>query len=278
MPPKYQPPPEEVALWKPLDPWKRPVELDPFHYTKLMQKFRRWKEHDYRKARNRVINEDPGHLEPPANYNGPFALQNVHEMQETARKRQNHLLQISNLLLETNRKAPRPLLERICVLVGEAETNPPGTRHPLEDDIQLTTSDIDLLMELCEPSWNNESRPWGALGSMPGFPDSEPDFSAEVAMLEEFARDVENASIELPFWQPRLRANQKADPNTVEFFTQTQYNKRVSSATGVTVGNLQHNITTARRARASRRTAVHFWSKEETRKYLQAMHDYGRIQ
>ena len=139
-------------------------------------------------------------------------------------------------------------------------------------------SDLDLLMELCEPSWNNESRQWGLPGSMPGFPGSEPDFSAEVALLDEFSRDVENVSIELPFWQPRQRANREADPNSVEFFTQTQYNKHVISTTGVSAGDLQHYITTARRARASRRTAVHFWCKEETRKYLQAMHDYGRIQ
>ena len=254
------------------------MELEPFHYTKIMQKFRGWKENDFRKARNTVINDNPGHLEPPANYNGPFTLRNLHEMQEAVRKRQNYLLQISNMLLETNRKAPRPLLERICVLIGEAETLPSGIIPPLQDDIQLTMTDLDLLMELCEPSWDNQSIPWGLPGSMPGFPNSEPNFSTEVARLEEFARDVENATIEIPFWRPRIRAHHQPDQTTLESYTQAQYDKDVKSVRGILVGDFQHSISTARRERTAIHTMVHLWSKAEMTKYLQAMHNYGRIQ
>ena len=81
------------------------------------------------------------------------------------------------------------------------------TRHPLEDDTQLTKSDLNVLRELCEPSWNNEFIPWGSAETMAGFPNKEPEFSAEVARLEEFARDVEEATAQdepnqpfLPFW------------------------------------------------------------------------------
>ncbi len=71
------------------------MELDPFHYTKLMRKFKRWKEREYMRARNQIVqNLRPGELEPPINFNDPFLLHSFHDMLETARKRHNYLGEI----------------------------------------------------------------------------------------------------------------------------------------------------------------------------------------
>ena len=287
LPPEYQPLPKEVPLWKPLELWKRPVELDPFHFTKLMLKLREWKDHDYGTARQRVINENPGQLQAPANYNGPHVLATHHELQELARRRHNHLLQIHTRLLQTLETAPRPLLERICMLMGEAIALPSTSSHQLRDDTLLTMGDLDVLLQLSEPSWNLERKPYDE--NISGFPSHEPDLSIEKARLEEFERDVESSTDPedlrsrplLPFWQPYslLRARRAVDPNATGLFTQHPYDGGVSSEPGVLLPELVQTINNDRGHRAQAYGAnVHMWSRAEAAKYLEVMHDFGRIQ
>lgn len=287
LPPKYQPHPDEVPLWKPLDQWKRPVELDPYYYTKLMRKFRRWKDDDYAKALNDVTNEQPGQLHPPANYNGPFTPQNSHEIQQTASERQNHLGQIGAQLVRTVGTAPRPLLKRICALMGEAINSSSNEPHLMRDDIPLTMGDLDLLTELCEASWTLNEGPYGE--HLAGFSDQDPDLSLEKAGLQEFEKDVMNATIAdhdprplVPFWTPPpLPASQIAYPDSDASFTQRQYDKSVTSQAGVELrggGGLIQRLNGQRLARAGKNYTPQAWATDHIQRYLQAMHDSGRIQ
>lgn len=284
LPPKYQPPRDEVNLWKPLDPWERPVELDPFHYTRLMRKFRRWKDSDYTKARIRTIDEHPGQLQPPINYNGPFTLQSLRELREVARMRQDRLVQVSIALARTLQKSPRPLLERMCALINEAIKEDTGQPHLIQDNIPLTTSDLELFDELCEPSWSLEERqPYSHHPT--GFPPEEPTLTLEKAKMEEFERDVMAArkadndpQLLVPFWDPVSR--HRADPSSDSYFTQA-YNPAIPSQKSIELEALLRRINDERRARASSinaRHELHMWKVTEIQHFLCAMHNAGRIQ
>src|ERR1700710_1891726 len=98
LPPKYKPPQEEVPLWLPLEPWKRPVELDTFKYTKVMRKYREWKDEDYQLACTRAVNEHLGYLPAPENFAGPYTMGSDKELAEIFKKRQNELVNIQSEL------------------------------------------------------------------------------------------------------------------------------------------------------------------------------------
>lgn len=201
-------------------------------------------------------------------------------MQETARKRQNQLAEINAQLLQTVKVAPRPVLERICALIGEATLLSSTKTHPMKDDIPLKERDLDILTELCEPSWNIDHVPYD--DHLAGFPDRESDLSLEKARLAEFERDVMHliaSDIDaVPFWTPpALPASQSPDPSSDAFFTQRQYDKNVISQVGMSTkkGDDQGLI---KRINDLLDIRPRLWDTEHVQHYLQAMHNYGRIQ
>jgi hypothetical protein len=257
-----------------------------------MRKFRRWKDSNYTKARKQTVDEQHDQVEPPINYNGPFTLQDICDMKEAARKRANHLAQISTQLLRTQETAPRPLLERLCTLIGEGLA--PDTDHPppSQDSLPLTPSDLDILKQLCEPSWPlDEKRPYG--DPIAGFPQQEPELSLEKAKLDEFERDLTKIRLAdndlrplLPAWSPNFPpTRQRVDPRSDASFIQCKYDRNVKSQVGTNLSGPEgviERMNIERRARAERiggsGQEVRMWKAEEVQHFLQAMHDAGRIQ
>ena len=285
LPPVYQPPPEEVPLWKPLEPWERPVELDPLHYTKLIRKFRRWKEHSYDEARNQMVDKQGDHLQPPFNYNGPFTLPSFHNVQQTAKQRLNYLSQIRDLLLNTRQAAPRPLVERLCELIGEGPALTANQSHPLQDNIPLREDDLDLLKLLGEDSWALDEKQDYA-DHPAGFPDQGSDFDLAMRQLEELEKDLLRARIGdndaqplLPFWRPTLR--QRADPSSNAYFIQERYDKGPSSQPGKPLREVLERINIERLQRETSVDGISKkfkWEVGKVQHYIDALHDAGRIQ
>jgi hypothetical protein len=269
LPPAYQPPPPEVPLYRPLSPDRRPVELDPFHYTKLIQKFRRWKESDYDKARDNVIDRTSGFPEPPLNYNGPFVTPSLKSSQDTARARLHYLADIASKLLGASHDAPRPLLERLFTLISQATANPGDLDRSLVDDVPLTSGDLDLLQELTQTSWNEHIIPFGPPGSIRGFPDTDPDYRDEVTRLEQFEREVLDAPFDIPYWNPGDTAEQGSNAS----FTQVEYDPDVYSSNTLDTSCMQYLLNTEHAKKG-----VHMWSGAEVENFLRALHNHGRIQ
>lgn len=280
LPPSYQPPPKEVRLCLDLEPWKRPVEQDPFKITKILLKYRRWKDHLHSVARVTAINNSPGHLEPPTNYNGPFSLPSEYNLWASTKNRQRHLLQIQAALISAGKKAPRPLLHRLSTIINEALMLPLNdTSQPLADhegeEKQLEMKDLQLLLSLCATSWNEHSRPY-------------PDFIAGIdgsaanvrAQLDEFERDVNLFMSELPLWEPQnIGKPVSTDPGESDFYIQPPYNSQTWTEAGMDLNTLlQDKINKNRQERTQGLHQVHLWSLEEATHYLSEMHHAGRIQ
>ena len=88
IPPPYQPQQSTTALSLPLEPWNRPIEQDPFKYSRRLTEYRQWKDSDYNLGRSQVINQNPVRLAPPLNYNGPFVAATGDDITEAVRRRQ----------------------------------------------------------------------------------------------------------------------------------------------------------------------------------------------
>ena len=280
LPPSYQPPPKEVRLCLDLEPWKRPVEQDPFKITKILLKYRRWKDHLYSEARVRAIKTTPGHLEPPTNYNGPFTLSSEYGLWASTKNRQRYLVQVQAALISAGRKSPRPLIHRLSTVINEALMLPLNdTSHPLADpggeEQQLEMKDLRLLLSLCATSWNEHSKPY------PDFIAGREDSAANIrAQLDEFERDVNLVMNELPLWEPQnIGKPVSTAPDESDFYIQPLYNSQIWTVTGMDLSTLlQDKINKSRQERAKGLHQVHLWSLADATHYLSEMHHAGRIQ
>jgi hypothetical protein len=276
LPPRYQPPSKEVRLCLDLEPWKRPIEQDPFKLTKMLLKYRKWKDHLYAAARARAIDTRPGHLEPPANYNGPRTLASEDNVWSSVRRRENQLVQTQAAIIQAGKAAPRPLIYRLTTLINEALIVPPNEMsYSLSDEDQLQlleAKDLQILSSLCASSWNEEHRPYPEL--ILGNADN------DRARLNEFERDVNLFMNELPLWEPVDPSPPTSiDPSEPEFYIQTQYDAHVQSKTGWDLNTLvEVKINKSRQERAKNLHEVHLWSASEASRYLAQMHNAGRIQ
>jgi hypothetical protein len=254
------------------------VELDPFEYTKLMHAYRKWKDNDYEAARNKAIMKWPGESKPPCNFNGPFTLLPEDELQEIARRRQNHLAQIHARLLSANQAARRPLLERLCFITGEGVTRGDDSSHELWDNVALDPEDLEILAEFFEPSWNLDLEEYGK--TIKGVSIADQGALMFREKLEEFEEDVKRFfdSPEFPLWQPDVDTSIISDTDSFESYFQPIYNRRQLSTVGISLEDLiQSKINTDRQRRAGPE-AIHLWTNDEATIYLSAMHHAGRIQ
>jgi hypothetical protein len=276
LPPKYKPPQKEVQLCLPLDPWKRPVEQDPFKITKLLLKYRKWKDYAYSSARSHAIDMLPGHLEPPANYNGPCSLPSEHDLFAAIRKRHDRLVWLQAALINAGKIAPRPLIHRITTLTNEAICLAPNETHPFADEgveeKPLESKDFQILMSLCQPSWSDERLPYREVD------DEGNDTTSIRGKLNEFERDVNILTQYLPFWEPAQSMDlETADPNLPEFYIQRPYDG-IESVTGVDINILRTEINKNRRSRSQKGCPVYEWTELEVRQYLEEMHKARLIQ
>ncbi|KAF4627606.1 hypothetical protein G7Y89_g10551 [Cudoniella acicularis] len=255
---------EEVPISLPLEATKRPVELDTFEFTKKMLDYREWEDSDYDIARNRGKTEHPQQLiDPPANYNGPFTVANTDEVQEAIRRREYHLTQIYSRLVSAERSAPRPLIQSMLLRVQDGMDAQSNKSHPLFDTEELSNEDIELLIEITEPSWDKSSKLYSDVPSILS--------RQELKELEEFEDNVNEIIAEIPFWSPASTPV----TNDQEYLRQRIYNRRERSRRGIEFNDLKQRVNTKRLNAGS--TEIHLWTDEEALKYLDAMRQASRI-
>jgi hypothetical protein len=278
LPPSYRPPQKELRMCSDLEPWNRPVEQDPFKVTKIMLKYRAWKDHVYSAARERAIDTNPGHLEPPMNYHGPCILSSEQDMWSSLKKRQQQLLRIQAALIHASTVAPRPLIHRLTTLINDAlvdQLDEYSNKLVDLDDIEpLDANDLETLSALCAPSWNERSTPYPV--SVTGL---ENDIENLRARLDEFDRDMNLIVKEMPQWEPyNFTPTVSEDPNDPDFYIQLLYDPHVESATGWDLDTLLEVINQRRQQRAEDPDTVNLWSRDEGQLYLSHVHQAGRIQ
>lgn len=270
LPPKYQPTPEEVPLWVPLEAWKRPVEMDTFEFSKKMLAFRDWKDSDYDRARSRTVNERPGAVQAPVNFNGPFTLHTPEDLQEIARKRQLHLTQVYSRLGEAERSAPRPLIQQILFRIQEGMVLASAQDHRLADEEILSSFDIEIIEELTQQSWDEERIPYADLDL--GLSET------QFAILEEFERDVDEHRHLLPLWKPAEKPQSASitDSDDEALYRQIEHDPDQISTQSMPAGEFKQVINTKRLLEEL--ANLHLWTDAETTRYLEIMHQANRIQ
>jgi hypothetical protein len=197
LPPAYKSPPKEVPLWLPLEPWKRPVELDTFKYTKVMRKYREWKDEDYEIARTHAIDAIPDSVPTPENFAGPHTQISEDGLAEFFKQRQREQVELQADLFEAAKTAPRPLLHLLNILIDESCRI--SSRDGDDEHLQvsyLTEREINVLRELTEPSWYE---------NIINYPDSLTTLRAlgpeGKVRLSDFEHDLQRIMNEIPFWQ-----------------------------------------------------------------------------
>lgn len=270
LPPKYVRAPKEVPLWIPLEPSKRPVEMDTLEFTKKMTTYRLWKDLDYDRARTQTVEERPGLLQAPLNFNGPFTLHTLHDLGLSSGGRQLQLTLLFSRLGEAEHAAPRPLIQQLLLCIQGGIDTKVAQIHRLRDNNMLTASDIQIVQELTEPSWDEERKEYDR--NTMEFTD--PQF----ASLQEFEMDVEEHKELLPLWspQPLPPAALITNPDDEELFRQVKYDPARPSQQYVALTVFKQLINTTRLMKDQ--LDLHLWTEAEAIRYLTAMHDVCRIQ
>ncbi|CZR56165.1 uncharacterized protein PAC_06053 [Phialocephala subalpina] len=241
LPGKYYSIDEGVPLCLPLEPWQRPVELDPFHYTKKLTAFHQLRDSEYSIARTQQGNSHPSELPVPANYMGPIAPADKTDVQEAKRRWLTHLAQVNIRLQHANLDAPRPLLQDLllCYVGG---SNPQRDPNDIRDQaVELTIDDVNLLNELAEPSWDEVSQEY----SQPT-----PNTTGYAAIIKQqqddksFEQELNALDWSGRTWQPR------DNWNATDSLAQLLYQQDVDSVQGYMVTDLTQAISNARLAKA----------------------------
>jgi hypothetical protein len=285
LPSQYQLPNKEIPLSLSLEPWNTPLEQDTFEFSKRLSAFRQQKDSDYGISSTHLAKETAGLLQAPLNYNGPFSLHTGADLKEAARARLVHLAQIAETMGIANSKAPRPLMQRLLLRTIEGSNSAVEIRnHRFYDDEPLTKANLELLLELAAPSWNDERREYNEY-MIPGLADQWDDTSR----LEEFERDVNNIQ-GLPVWISSIpgEPDDRLYSDHPYRFTQTPHYENLPTETKVTtygietqgmeLTKLRQIINDNRLRRLGNGRHPHLWTEAETLRYLQAMRSAGRIQ
>ena len=270
LPPKMQQPEKEVSLCLPLKPEDRPLEQDPFEYTRKMLAFRRWKDYDYSISRIRTSVNRNGSLHAPENFKGPASIAKIDDVHAAARTQLAVLASIQKGLIEAEKAAPRPLLEQLLLFV-DAGLNHDTRPHELMDDEKLTTDGLDLLEEIAGESWDEERLeddddiPW-----IQNTPD-------ERGRLEEFEKDMEETT-GLPLWEPAPDPD-PMEEDSFEIFTQIPHDPTIPSTKGMTGDEVRQATGNRRMAKTDGSAGTpHLWDLRSVTRYLRAMKSAGRIQ
>jgi len=267
---RYERTPKEVPLWLPLEPWKRPVEMDTFRFTKKLLTFQQWKDSEYEQARTHTISRRSGLMQAPINFNGPFTLHTAEDHQEAARKRQLQLTLLFSRLREAERLAPRPLIQQLLLRIQEGTNLDSRRNHRLWDDEDLNESDLEVIDELTEPSWDEERRPFTYFDL--GLSDE------QLANLEEFEKDVDEHRHLVPLWTPPEipLSSTITNPDDETLYCQPKHNPAQPSLNFMSAEAFNYKINTQRLLEEF--SNLHLWTNEEATRYFSAMHTAGRIQ
>ncbi|CZT05757.1 uncharacterized protein RCO7_03915 [Rhynchosporium graminicola] len=236
---------KEIPISLPLEPSRREVERDAFEFTKKMIAYKDWKDFDYEVSRNKLLADPPDTsygillrgadetrsyaiLDPPTNFNGPFALAQYADAIEIAGRRQAELSRIALRLQSAYTSYPRPLLERLLSLISQGMDATRHTDHNLYDEVALTREGLAILEHISGDSWD-EIAVDDLVSSV--FPD------AELALLDSFEADIR--SIEgIPLWSPQVDSDEGIADTRYSNLTQIRYSPDVPSQNGVTLDSL----------------------------------------
>ena len=270
--PSGSPIPPEVPLWLPLEPWKRPVELDTFEFIRNMILYRQWKDFDYQIARDRSIAQRPGKLQAPVNRLGPSMLPSGEDAKEILVRRKLSLGQIYSRLAVSEERAPRPLIQQLILNTRMALALPEGGAHPLLDEVELTKEHLDILQEIAEPSWHENRLEHADLA-----PDADRYDRQERTRLVQFECELhqirDNLPIidNIPWWRPAAAPAVGPAPNDI--YQQIRYAGSLLSVDGMTLDALLLLINEPRVV-----ANIPLWNIPESTRHLTAMHTAHRIQ
>jgi len=200
LPPKYQPPLEEVPLWLPLEPYKRPIEMPTYKYTNIMRRYREWKDDDYEEACNQADGECLSALPPQDNFLGPSMLNSDKDLERYFEQQQQRLLALQRSLVAAEKAAPRPFIRRLLIRLnqGLADSAP----DDFVDNVPLSEADFAILQDMASDSWYNEVIPHD--NQIPGI---------DTELFHEFERDMERFIVEIPFWTSSVDLDDKFEPH-----------------------------------------------------------------
>jgi len=271
---QFHPPQEEVPITVALEPWKRPLEQEPFAYARKIAWYHQQKDLDYDIAREKTIERQVKFLEPPVNHLGPLALENEDSYRENARKRQAYLASIALLMQEAQLKAPRPLMQQLLFRFSDGLNYENGDRHPLYDKQPLTQNGLDVLVELSGDSWDEFKRDYTA------------DFDDTTkSLLGEFEQEVNSLKDQIPFWKSSVEDvlvfKNAAAPldmtavKDVSRYEQVPYDEKDSPETqGISLVQLCNTLNAIRQTQSD---LLFEWQVPEVRRLLGLMHDAFRI-
>ncbi|KAK6615303.1 hypothetical protein H4I95_00455, partial [Botrytis cinerea] len=276
LPSPWQQPLPEVPISLELEPTKRPVELDTKYYTKLMVEYTRWKDDDWYDAREKIIKNAPGHVPPPANFNGPFTIPSMFDYQDAAAKYLGNLTPTWDALLHAANTFPRPFLTGVLARIERGVRFEPGrgfdALNEVKDgmEIKLVPQELGVLRELTEPSWNCHWLPY------PPVADDKEDMPRQI--LEEFERDIEALpeSEKPPYW---VSEKGPSDPpvgnyplDQRDIRTINKYDPHVKSTDFVPMLKLLRQIN----GRRGKQNLPPF-DRVTARKHFMTMHEYHHI-
>jgi len=276
LPLSIQRPEKEVPLCLPLLPEDRPLEMDPFEYTRKMFAFRQCKEFDYGLARASTNSGQGGFLPAPDNYKGPISIASVNEFHQARRNQLKNLAATNEMMIAAVDSAPRPLLQQLLLLVDAGlhhQLHSNIQPHPLYDDQMLTQKDLELLEQISGDSWDEEACEYGA--EIPGLLNT----PEELGRLEEFEIDIAELS-EIPLWLPAPESQRPGtNPGHHELFTQIQHDSTVQSTRWMTADEVRQATGNKRMTKTSGSAGTpHLWDLNSVTKYLKAMASAGKIQ
>ncbi|TGO18063.1 hypothetical protein BTUL_0012g00070 [Botrytis tulipae] len=276
IPSPWQKPLPEVPISMELEPTKRPVELDTKYYTKLMVEYTRWKDDDWYDSREKIIQNTPGYVPPPANFNGPFTIPSMFEYQDAAAKYLGNLTPTWDALLHAAKTYPRPFLTAVLARIERGVRFEPGQGvDSLNEvangmEVKLVPQELGVLRELTEPSWNCHWLPY------PPVADANEDMPRQI--LDEFERDIEALPEpeKPPYW---VSEKGPSEPligtyplNQRDIRTVNKYDPRVKSTDFVPMLQLLQHINDRR----TRQNLPHF-DRVTARRHLTIMHEYHHI-
>jgi hypothetical protein len=279
LPGTYRPLDEGMPLSLPLEPWHRPVELDTFEYTKKMLDFHRAKDIEYSLARSRENDINPSEILVSPNYNGPFAKNDVHDLEWAKREWLRELVGIFRALQDAYANAPRPLLQEVLNCVSHGFTL--DLQHPMYADPPLTRDEVRLIGELTQASWDDIQLPYPVLTS------NTPGYDAALAAQTELQAFEQELS--LMDWQDRTWL--PANSQSLALFEQPRYDAARDTIQGYTISVITQHINNCRLTRmagagqaatppqtAIQLTAPDLCSQQTVVAYFAALQSLRRIQ
>jgi hypothetical protein len=266
---------QDISLSIPLEPHKRPVEMDTFEYTKKLAKYHHDVDLAYRVAREKVLKYDAIELSPPVNHRGPFEVGTAETMLELFQKKLTAMYELYEALNETSRRAPRPIIQRMLTCVEEGLHLPPGVKHEFMimradenshemEVVDLSKAEIELLEELTSDSWDEVRKPF-ALEDLKGWS------YTEFEELLDFRDAVEALGDEIPVWEslkPR-----RMSKSQVEQFMQIPHDPEARGKKGLGIPELTQALKDAKPYHFE-----HYWSEDEVIHFLRAMKENDAIQ